>query len=157
MKTGRALRKKEYDVFFPDFSLNGGKREVNLGFILIPGALVDPLAYATIAAKLSDEGILVAVMNTEAQRLPTDTEAGKVKVLTIMYDIIAGVSDGANLGLALVKKWAVGGHSMGAFRKYSEMSGFYDDLFTAAVLTPTPHLLFFHTRITQRPLRSLET
>ena len=75
----------------------------------------------------------VAVMNTEPQRLPTDktTEAVKVNVLTIRYDIIAGVSDGANLGLALVKKWAVGGHSMGAFRKYMscEMSGFFDALF----------------------------
>ena len=116
MRSGRALRKKGYDVFLPDFSLNGGKREVDIGFVLIPGALVDPLAYATIAAKLSDEGILVAVMNTEPQRLPTEkTGAGKVKVLTIMYDIIAGMSDGTNLGLATVKHWAVGGHSMGAF------------------------------------------
>ena len=154
MKTGRALRKKEYDVFFPDFSLNGGKREVELGFILIPGALVDPLAYATIAAKLSDEGILVAVMNTEPQRLPTDkTDAGKVKVLTIMYDIIAGVSDGANLGLALVKKWAVGGHSMGAFRKYSEMSGFYDALQCShrrcSNNSNSPSTLFPHTHYTE--------
>lgn len=120
MRSGRALRKKGYDVFLPDFSLNGGKREVEIGFVLIPGALVDPLAYATIAAKFSDEGILVAVMNTEPQRLPTEkTGAGKVKVLTIMYDIIAGMSDGMNFGLATVKQWAVGGHSMGAFREFA--------------------------------------
>jgi predicted alpha/beta-hydrolase family hydrolase len=119
MRSGRALRKKGYDVFLPDFSLNGGKREVEIGFVLIPGALVDPLAYATIAAKFSDEGILVAVMNTEPQRLPTEkTGAGKVKVLTIMYDIIAGMSDGTNFGLATVKQWAVGGHSMGAFQAF---------------------------------------
>ena len=122
MRSGRALRKKGYDVFLPDFSLNGGKREVEIGFVLIPGALVDPLAYATIAAKLSDEGILVAVMNTEPQRLPTEkTGAGKVKVLTIMYDIIAGMSDGTNFGLATVKQWAVGGHSMGAFREFFDI------------------------------------
>jgi hypothetical protein len=126
MRGGRALRKNEYDVFLPDFSLNGGKRGVELGFVLIPGALVDPLAYATIAGKLSDEGILVAVMNTEPHRLPTEKTgaAGKLKVLTIMYDIVAGMSDGTNIGLATVKQWAVGGHSMGAFREYMSCMGF---------------------------------
>lgn len=129
MRSGRALRKKGYDVFLPDFSLNGGKREVEIGFVLIPGALVDPLAYATIAAKLSDEGILVAVMNTEPQRLPTEkTGAGKVKVLTIMYDIIAGMSDGTNFGLATVKQWAVGGHSMGAFQAFEVIGDLKPDI-----------------------------
>lgn len=108
IKANRACRKKGYDLFVPDAS-KLTNNEVDVGLILVPGALVDHTAYATIASQLSDAGILVAVMNIEPYRLPMNqTGASNIEVLTIMYDLIAGG--------AVVKEWAIGGHSMGAFR-----------------------------------------
>jgi len=116
IKMGRASRKRGYDLFIPDLS-KSKSNEVDFGLILLPGALVDHTAYAVIASKLSDQGILVAVMNMEPCRLPMNQSgASKIEVLKIMYDVIG--ADGNDAGVAAVKEWAIGGHSMGAFQAF---------------------------------------
>eukprot|EP00808_Paulinella_micropora_P006061 g3540.t1 len=86
-----------------------------MGFILIPGALVDPVAYSVIASRLSDRGLVVAVVNTEPFRAPTEiTGASHGDVMKIMHDVLS-LDD----GVATTKEWAIGGHSMGALAAYS--------------------------------------
>lgn len=105
LRSGRAARKDRYDIYIPECALVRG--EVNHGIIFFPGALVDHTAYSIVASRLSDAGILVAVMNLEPYRLAM-SKAGvdKTNVLKAMYGVI---DDGC-----VVKEWAIGGHGLGA-------------------------------------------
>uniref|UniRef100_A0A7S4IVL5 Arf-GAP domain-containing protein n=1 Tax=Odontella aurita TaxID=265563 RepID=A0A7S4IVL5_9STRA len=115
MREGRAERRDEYDLYLPpprpaEKKKDGDDKNPTVpGFILIPGAMVEHTAYSFVASALSDQGIVVAVLNLEPYRLlpvTSDTKAA----LKIMYDIVARGADGYDVST----EWAVGGHSAGA-------------------------------------------
>ena len=110
---GRAKRLERCDVYYPKASTtqNGPDRVAKIGLIFYPGALVDRTAYASIASRLSDMGILVAVVNLEPCRvvLNSDNYKCKEEVMRIIYDSLFTPGE----GLWEVEEWAVGGHSMG--------------------------------------------
>jgi len=81
------------------------------GLIFYPGALVDRTAYAPIASRLSELGILVAVANLEPFRL-----VGRLKEYAVREEVMRILSDSILLskrGIWTVDEWAIGGHSMG--------------------------------------------
>lgn len=143
IRTGRAERKDTYDLYLPppqQNSTNQPQQPIPMGLIFYPGACVENTAYGPIAAKLSDEGLLVAVVNVEPLRLPSETAGGgKTDALKIMYDVLS--SDSRN-----VTEWALGGHSMGAanaFLRAPEMSPGMSKLVLwgmSALLVPAPTL-----------------
>ena len=122
MEHQRAIRTKDYDVFLPppkqtnsnnkNNNSNNSKKDSSKtpGFIFYPGWLINHTAYAPIAAKLSDSGILVVVVSMEPFRAsvhPTRVETERF--LRIMYELLAEVAPDQPVG-----EWAVGGHSVGA-------------------------------------------
>ena len=119
---GRARRGKSYDLFLPPEKEDGGEEDeasaatpppsVSVGLIFFPGATVDHTAYASIAAALSDEGIVVAVVNLEPLRCATDVSGADVRdALRIMYEVI---ESGSVVPAGRISEWALGGHSMGS-------------------------------------------
>ena len=108
--SGRARRLARGDAYYPPW--HKGEKHAKAGLIFYPGALVDRTAYAPIACRLSDAGVLVCVANLEPQhriiadmtRYPLKEEAMRV------------LSDALLLGDGTwtVDAWALGGHSMGA-------------------------------------------
>jgi dienelactone hydrolase len=115
MEHQRAIRTKGYDVFLPPPKQNNGDGDGNdssktPGLIFYPGWLINHTAYAPIAAKLSDSGILVVVVSMEPFRAsvhPTRVETERF--LRMMYELLAEVAPDQP-----VEEWAVGGHSVGA-------------------------------------------
>ena len=112
--SGRAIRtKKGYDVFLPSKNSNDGSNESKNKeecpcLVLYPGWLINHTAYAPVAAKLSDRGILVVVLSMEPFRAsvqPTSIETKRY--LGIMYEVLAEIDHP-------VSEWAVGGHGVGA-------------------------------------------
>ncbi|KAL7529268.1 hypothetical protein ACHAXR_002874 [Thalassiosira sp. AJA248-18] len=107
---GRAQRLKRCDVYYPSIP-EGEERKAKCGLIFYPGALVNRTAYAPIATRLSEAGILVAVANLEPYRviLKLAEYPLKQEVMHILSDSIL-LSKG---GIWTVDEWAIGGHSMG--------------------------------------------
>jgi len=108
--TGRATRLKSCDVYYP--TVDDDEKVAKRGLVFYPGALVDRTAYATIACKLSDAGILVAVANLEPYRLVMNLQSYncKERVMRVISDALFLGDSG---GVWQVEEWALGGHSMG--------------------------------------------
>jgi len=107
---GRAQRLDRCDVYYPAIS-EGQELKAKCGLILYPGALVDRAAYAPIASRLSEMGILVAVANLEPTRVITS-----LKVYSVKEEVMHILSDSVLLsdqGTWTIDKWAIGGHSIG--------------------------------------------
>ena len=106
---GRAQRMQRCDVYYP-LRLQGEPLKARYGIIFFPGALVDRTAYAPIASRLSEMGILVAVANNEPYRVIVKLDGYPIKeeVLHILSDSVLC----SNRGTWTVKDWALGGHSM---------------------------------------------
>lgn len=105
IQNGRAERKQDqYDVYFPNVT-KAKKRKY--GILFHPGALVNHGAYAPLASKLSDEGILVVVVSWDPYRLPDDVDIGQKKTLNAMYEVLS------NSGVS-VDEWVLCGHSAGS-------------------------------------------
>jgi len=110
MEHQRAIRTKEYDVFLPPPNQNNNNKNKTPGLIFYPGWLINHTAYAPIAAKLSDSGILVVVVSMEPFRASVHpTKIEKTRFLRILYELLAEVAPDQPVG-----EWAVGGHSVGA-------------------------------------------
>jgi ADP-ribosylation factor GTPase-activating protein 1 len=115
LEEGRAIRTESYDIFLPpptvgdsDNGDSDSDSDATSGLILYPGWGINHTAYAPIASKLSEAGILVVVLSMEPYRasvLPTQVEIERY--LRVMYEIISEVD-------LRVKEWAVGGHAFGA-------------------------------------------
>lgn len=106
IQSGRAKRLEEYDIYLPP--PNASSSSSKQGLIFFPGALVSQTAYASIAAKLSDAGIVVVVMSLEPTRIALDVSSCHKRALLVMYEVLT-------LGLNMsVDEWNLGGHSMGA-------------------------------------------
>ena len=97
-----------FDLYLPVASRDATPKVVP-GLVLLPGALVDHTAYAPLAAHLSDQGIVVAVLSLEPLRFATKHHgAGPENVLPIFYRLVSHHSDTFQ-----VNDWAIGGHSAG--------------------------------------------
>ncbi len=108
MLEARAMRLEEYDVFLPPH--NDDKNHKYPGLVLYPGWLINHTAYAPIASKLSDAGIVVVVVSMEPFRASVDsTRMETERYLKIMYELLAEVAPDYP-----VVDWALGGHSVGA-------------------------------------------
>lgn len=102
IQQGRAVRKKNYDLFLPPDTSS------KIGLIFYPGYLVNHTAYAPIMARLSDGGVLVCVMSLEPLRMSFDSaEELKKNALVVMYDVLS-TTDYKDI------EWVAGGHSTGA-------------------------------------------
>jgi predicted alpha/beta-hydrolase family hydrolase len=110
---GRAQRMERCDVYYPPVSLQGciEERRAKCGLVFYPGALIDRAAYAPIATKLSEAGILVAIVNLEPHRfVPTlhNINLKEQVMRTIAHSMLL-----CEHGAWTVDKWALGGHSLG--------------------------------------------
>mmetsp|Transcript_18338 Transcript_18338/g.27710 ORF Transcript_18338/g.27710 Transcript_18338/m.27710 type:complete len:299 (-) Transcript_18338:1108-2004(-) len=102
LESKRVIRKERYDLYLPT---SGISKTTKIGLIFLPGALVDSVAYAVLASQLSDQGILVAILNLEPHRL----------AMTVTKAALMAILQDEN---SIIHKWAIGGHSMGAKRAY---------------------------------------
>mmetsp|Transcript_19236 Transcript_19236/g.53620 ORF Transcript_19236/g.53620 Transcript_19236/m.53620 type:complete len:464 (-) Transcript_19236:349-1740(-) len=122
LNEGRAIRTPGYDVFLPDPNReaktstkkdgddgDGDDDNQQIGLMLYPGWLINHTAYAPIASKLSDAGILVVVMSMEPFRASVEsTQRETQRALQVMYELLADVASNHP-----VSEWAVGGHAVG--------------------------------------------
>lgn len=97
----RAKSLPRYNIFFPP----GPKNSIKCAILLIPGAMIDPGAYAQISRQLSDEGVLVVVPNTAPYYLPSTLLGARLADLKWIMDEVTSQHE--------VKEWAIGGHDMG--------------------------------------------
>jgi len=108
MEEGRAIRYSGYDVFLPPTATAGAATYP--GLIFYPGWLINHTAYAPIAAKLSDAGMVVVVLSMEPFRSSVqNNEAETARYLRIIYELLAEKAPDHP-----VPSWAVGGHGAGA-------------------------------------------
>ena len=107
-----------FDLYLPAPSTgDSNKPRIVPGLVLLPGALVDHTAYAPLAAQLSDQGMVVAVLSLEPLRFATKHHgAGPQDVLPILYRLVSHHSDTFH-----VNDWAIGGHSAGGSAAYNLM------------------------------------
>ena len=103
-----------FDLFLPPgvaaTSHNTARTVVKAGLILFPGALVEYRAYAGVAKKLADEGVLVVLFNTERfHRLPVEIFECN------MNNVQKAISMLHSKFKLQCQEWSIGGHSMGAF------------------------------------------
>lgn len=109
IQDGRALRKDGYDIYLPSTS-----HANKYGIILFPGALINHTAYASLAAKLSDKGILVVVMSYGPSLLTMNVSECEKRAQLAMDDVAYELE---YLGLdedVPVQEWVLAGHSLGA-------------------------------------------
>ena len=110
VRRGRIIRHPKFDLYIPPYQ----DEEFLPGLVFLPGMLVSHDAYANIAKKLSDEGIIVAVLSAEPFRIPWKYLGADA--MDVRYII--------NTAQKLLKEkylppsqicWSLGGHSMGAY------------------------------------------
>jgi predicted esterase len=113
---GRAFRKEgSYDVFLPaaasfqgDDAMEEKKDDASMtckhGIIFFPGALISHTAYASLAAKLSDHGIVVVIMSYGPSRLSMDVARCERRAQLIMHELECEFA---------VDQWSLAGHSLG--------------------------------------------
>jgi hypothetical protein len=157
LQSGRMLRQARYDLYLPPsdafrVSDNLPKLEIPMGLVLVPGALVDHNAYVRLAVGLSDQGILVALLNLEPYRLavrhlgagPRDIQAilRQISEHTSVDSIINVKKIDPNLVMSNgieVKEWSIGGHSQGALAasKLAKPLGINNLVLIAMSIMPT--------------------
>ncbi|KAL7470773.1 hypothetical protein ACHAXS_011049 [Conticribra weissflogii] len=124
ISSGSALRLERCDVYYPkrlsenhDAEDQGevesrNEKRAKCGMIFFPGALVDRTAYAPIASKISDSGVIVVIANHEKYArciLDFKNFQCREEIMRMMYDALCSSSSGA----WQVDEWALGGHSWG--------------------------------------------
>jgi dienelactone hydrolase len=120
----RAIRFNKFDLYLPPFprssqgyltsSRHHACESSSIpGFIFLPGAYVDHTAYAPIAAKLSDKGIVVAVLSMEPIRLAAPFLGGDpidvIQAMKRASKVVRATSSSPHI------QWNIGGHSAGAY------------------------------------------
>ena len=108
VNSARSKRNPMYDLYFPP-NVSVGSR-VDKAVIFFPDLLVDKSAYATIMGKLSDAGILVAVVNLEPLRL-SGTGCNSLSPAETVLKI--GFEINKLLGIQ-VEEWILMSHGEGA-------------------------------------------
>lgn len=114
MKCNRMKRSSRFDVYMPNTAIdNFPSKSTIKGLILLPGAYVDHSAYSLTAAKLSDRGILVAVMSMEPLRLASPyLGADPSDVRRVMRKASQYALD---YKCRRYVEWSIGGHSAGGY------------------------------------------
>ncbi len=107
----RAKRNPLYDLYFPPNTSIGSK--ITKGVIFFPDILVDKTAYATVMGELSDAGILVAVVNHDPLRIPTQMTAGGKPISSATTVLRIAFEIQKLLGMQ-VDEWVLMGHGEGA-------------------------------------------
>lgn len=107
IQSGPAKRTPTCDIYFPA----SPKTSKSIGILFFPGALVNHTAYASIAAGLSDQGIVVVVLSLEPVRFVCNLRLARELTLRAWKAfpkewetkewVLAGHSAGANLALNL--------------------------------------------------------
>jgi hypothetical protein len=118
----RAMRLDKFDLYLPPIpsasqghliSSHHAEESLSIpGLIFLPGAYVDHTAYSPVAAKLSDKGILVAVLSMEPVRLAAPFLGGDSKDIV---DAMNSASNKLRAKLSCNIQWNIGGHSAGAY------------------------------------------
>ena len=139
----RAYRTRRYDVYLPSSLKNfsdGIEAKNPRALLFIPGALVPHDAYAEVAARLSDEGFVVAVVSLEPLRLAGRRFGLNLKSAKRTIEEITDSIHRSYLNLqssnedpvqvqSLAKpvEWNLVGHSMGCFGAIELFRAFSDD------------------------------
>ena len=108
----RAKRNPLYDLYFPPNVSIGS--EVSKAVIFYPDVLVDKSAYATVMGKLSDAGILVAVVNLDPLRIPTQMEEAGGKPISSSTTVLKIAFEIQKLLGIQVEEWVLMSHGEGA-------------------------------------------
>eukprot|EP00957_Ditylum_brightwellii_P144008 10972923-Ditylum_brightwellii.AAC.1 len=75
IKTGLANRtKNRFDIYFPPSKSGNEKTDKTFGILSFPGALINHTAFVPIASKLSNRGIVFAVISLEPIQFSLDVE-----------------------------------------------------------------------------------
>ena len=101
IQCGRAKRTSTCDIYFPAST----KTSKSIGLLFYPGALVNHTAYSSIAASLSDEGILVVVLSLEPVRFVCNLSTAREMTLQALKAVPTEWD---------TKEWVLAGHSAGA-------------------------------------------
>lgn len=115
LKNGRIFVEPSFfDLFLPPKAISSKSSNSVLnakaGLILFPGALVEHRAYASVAKRLSDEGIVVILFNTETfHRLPMSLLGCD------LYNVRKAIVVAETKYHLTVQEWSLGGHSLGGF------------------------------------------
>lgn len=111
MQQQRILRSKKYDIYLPPPALQPATpaQPYELAFFMLPGALVEHNAYASVLTQLSDSGILVVIQNCEPIRIASEAHCSAEHNVRGLICQIA-----QKHGIAATR-WAIGGHSMGGY------------------------------------------
>lgn len=139
----RAYRTRRYDVYLPpslDSGTDGKTNDDQEALLLIPGATVSHEAYSEVAARLSDEGFVVAVVSLEPFRIANPylgTNLALAKRImsevtekihhTVSENLVEASDEGEKLSQAKSIKWTLMGHSLGAFGAMKLFQAFADD------------------------------
>jgi hypothetical protein len=143
IRTNRAYRTRRYDVYLPpqppsaaasssssssnnnsDNHNNNNNPQQQRAILFFPGALVPHTAYAEVASRLSDDGLVVVVVSAEPLRLAhymlgaDRASMGKVmkhvqKKLRLL--LLSGCDDDDDDDDGNHVEWTLMGHSMGSF------------------------------------------
>lgn len=122
LREGRAKRRRGYDLYFPPKQVDklGIKQRGKVlipSLFFFPGFGIDHVAYSDLAARISDEGIAVAVISLEPLRLAHKALGGGIDeirrfVRVAGKDISKYYKDDSS---PLIIEWNIGGHSMGGY------------------------------------------
>jgi len=117
-----------YYAFKPAF------KDPKVGFIIYPGALVDPIAYAPTARAIAQEGYLVVIVKM-VQDLAVLSYTRADKIIT---------------DYPAISKWIIGGHSLGGSMACAYAKQFSDKLQGVVIWAAFPSEGF---RIDDKPLK----
>ena len=116
IESSRMIRFDQFDLFlpldqhaiiFPTTNKNSESKGKNHALIFCPGALVEHDAYANLASKLSDRGVVVVVLNFEPLRFVH-------KLYGYTNQFVRRIMRKVELLQSVKYTWSIGGHSMGA-------------------------------------------
>ncbi len=122
VREGRAKRRRGYDLYFPPKQVDklGIKQRGKVlipSLFFFPGFGIDHASYADLAARISDDGIAVAVISLEPLRLAHKALGGGIDDICRLLrvagkDISKYYKDDTS---PLIIEWNIGGHSMGGY------------------------------------------
>ena len=118
------------------YAFEPNKVDPTTGFIIYPGAFVDPIAYAPPAHEIAAEGYLVIIV-----KMPNDLSifgANRANKIISAYDEI--------------EKWIIGGHSMGGSSACSYAKDFTENVVGVVLWASYPTEIF---RIDDKDLKAI--
>lgn len=119
VRVGRALRRHAYDLYFPPTNEIDCRRDYIPSLLFFPGFGVHHSAYADVASRISDYGILVAVVSLEPLRLAHKNLGGGLDdvrhLIQLAGEDMVVHRKRSHPDMKINIEWALGGHSMGGY------------------------------------------